>query len=222
MTTPNDSGVAQQPTAAEAPVPQPLLLPTDAADPGEGPVSGDGTVGDTAPAARPSHARRAGSTTVLLVISAMIATGGVGFALGRASATGQSGTGQTTEAAANGLPGGQGGAPAMGAIPSGLPAPGDRGGNAGADLSASTISGTVVSVTLSSITIRLAGGQTATVAIDSSTAYHAQTTASSADVTVGSSVIVQTSAPVTGSASASASPGAADTRTATDVTVTAK
>ena len=221
MTTPNETGMAQQPAAAEAPVWQPPLSGTDAVDPIASPVAGDDATVDAPPATLPARARRAGSTTALLAIAAMVAFGGVGFAVGRATATGQSGTGQITAAAANGLPGAAGGGPALGAIPSGAPGFDDRGGDGEAGFGASTVSGTVVSTTSSSITLRLVNGQTVTVATGSSTAYHAQKSATATDVTVGASVVVQTSA-VSGSASASSSPGAPGTRTVADVTITGK
>jgi len=217
MTTPSEMGMVQEP-AAEAPVWQPNLAPAVAIDPDEAaPAAAD--VAGGAPIARvPSAARRAGSTTALLVIAAMVAIGGVGFASGRATAPAQSTTGGTMAAAANGLPAGAnaGGAPALGAIPSGVvPGLDDRGGPGGGDFGASTITGTVVSTTSSSITIKEAGGQTVTVATGSSTAYRSQTTASSTDVSAGASVVVQTS-----SATSTGAAAGAGSRTATNVIIT--
>jgi hypothetical protein len=203
---------------AEAPVWQPNLVApaspdeatapsADAAAPGPGATPDAGA----SLAKEPVRARRAGSTTALLVIAAMVAIGGVGFATGRATAPAQSGTG-TTNVAANGVP-------ALGAIPSGVvPGLDDRGGLGGGDFGASTITGTVVSTTSSSITIKLASGQTVTVATGSSTTYHSQTTASSTDVTAGATVLVQTSA----AAGAAGPEGAAGSRTATNVIITGK
>jgi hypothetical protein len=167
---------------------------------------------------RPIRARTS-SATVLLAISALVALGGIGFAVGRATSTGQTGTG-TSNGAANGNPGfGQ-----LGPNASGFP--GDFGGRS---LGASTMTGTVVSVSAGSITLRLADGQTVQVATGSSTTYHGQTSATGSDVAAGDTVIVQTttstaagSSPGT-NAGASADPAAnAATRTATDVTITAK
>jgi len=165
---------------------------------------------------RPAPVRRANSVTALLVVSAMVALGGVAFAVGRVTSTGPSGTGQTT--AGNGFP-------AVAANASGNPnlaLAGRTGGLAGA----ATVSGTVVGVTSSSITVQLASGQTVTVTTGSSTTYHTQTAATSSDVTQGATVSVKTSGSgaVTnaGGAAASASPGTAVSLTATDVTITGK
>ena len=176
----------------------------------------------TAAARRPVRARTS-SATVLLAISAMIALGGIGFAVGRATSTGQTGTG-TSNGAVNGNPGfGQQGPDASGL-------PGDFGGRAlGGQLGVTTVTGTVVSVSAGSITLQLADGQTVQIATGSSTTYHSQISATGTDVATGDTVIVQTttgaaagSSPGT-NAGASASPAAnAGTRTATDVTITAK
>jgi hypothetical protein len=220
MTTPHDIATTGEP-ATEAPIWQPSVAP--AAETGEA-VSASDAVPDVGgplastlvpmlmPAAAPVPARRAGSTTVLLVVAAMIALGGVGFAVGRTTAA------QTTTAAANGQLAAQGadGAPALGAIPSGAVPAFDNGGGDGQLDGASTLSGTVTSVTSSSITIELASGQTVTVATGSSTVYNTQTSASSSAVTAGASVIVQTST------AASASAGTTGSRTATNVIVTGK
>jgi hypothetical protein len=161
-------------------------------------------------ARRPVRVRRSGSTPVLLAIGALMAVGGVGFAVGHLSGSGQTGTGQQN--GANGLPAGQ-----FGPGASGRP---DSGGLLGGGF---TISGTVVSVFADSITLKLADGSTTTIAIDSSTAYHSQEDATIADVTAGDTVSVQTSGggPSGQNAGASASPGTAN-RTATDVTITSQ
>ena len=159
---------------------------------------------------RTGRAKRAGSTSVLLVVSALIA-------VGRATSTGSGGTGDTSVAALNnGFPGG-------GANASGRP---DFAGGANALTSATTVSGTVVSSTADSITIQLANGQQVTLSTGSSTAYHSQTSASGSDVAVGASVIVKTAATTGSAASPAASPaasagtGTGGTRTATDITIT--
>jgi hypothetical protein len=220
MTTPNEIGMAQPLEAADAPVWQPDLAPAATPDPDDAATAAASTAGEAPLARGPVRARRAGSTTALLAIAAVVALGGIGFAVGRATAPGRTGTVTTNAAAANGVPV-QGAAPsgaaALGAIPSGL-AGGldDRGGPGGGDFGASTITGTVVSVSSSSMTIKLATGQTVTVATGSSTVYHSQTTAASADVTAGASVVVQTSA------ATSTAAGAAGSRTATNVIITAR
>ena len=94
-------------------------------------------------------------------------------------------------------------------------------------LGATTVSGTVVSVSADSMTLKLANGQTVQIATGSSTTYHGQSSAASTDVTTGATVTVQTTVGTAAGSSAGtnavASPGAAnDTRTATDVTITTK
>jgi hypothetical protein len=53
-----------------------------------------------------------------------------------------------------------------------------------------SIQGTVVSISSSSITIKLADGQTVDIAVDSGTGYHRQADATAGDVTTGSTVVV--------------------------------
>jgi len=162
------------------------------------------------PAARP---RRSGATTALLLVGALIAIGGVGFAAGRATATGQTGTGSNITL--NG-----GGGPGVG--PFGSFDPANFGGGLGdRALAGQSVSGTVVSVSSDSMTVQLASGQTVTIATTSSTTYHGQTSAAVTDVTTGATVTVKTTGGTNAvpgaSASASSSAG-----TATDVTVTSK
>jgi hypothetical protein len=160
-------------------------------------------------------ARRSGSTTMLLMLSALIAVGGVGFAIGHATGGGSTDT-QTGDGGFNG-----------GNVPGGSFDPGQfRPGASGAadlrgdGLGTGTISGTVVSVTADSMTVQLANGQTVTVSLGSSTTYHSQTSATGSAVTAGSTVIVQTDngAGTGGSGGGAAASGTG--RTATDVTVT--
>jgi hypothetical protein len=166
--------------------------------------------------AKAGASRRAGSTTALLMAGALVAVGGLGFAVGHNLTSGSAGDAQT-----NGLPGagnflgGEG-------RPDGSFVPGAGLGRA----DSSTVSGTVESVTSDSMTVKLANGQTVTVALGSTTTYHSQTTAGSSSVTTGSTVIVQTANDAPNAAATNgtaASPGTdATSRTATDVTVTSK
>ena len=147
--------------------------------------------------------RRVGTTTSLFIVAALVAVGGVGFAAGHLTGSGQTGT--------------QGGNfAAFRADASGAP-----GAAARADLSGTvTITGTVVSVSADSITLKLADGTTETIATGSSTTYHNQTAGSSSDLAAGQTVQVQTSGGANAAPNASASPGTQTTRTATDVTIT--
>jgi len=153
-------------------------------------------------------------TSLLLLLAGAIAVGGLAFAGGRLTApaasttTGRTGTGQ--------LPGGQ--LPGNG---QGFPGRGDAFGGI-------SLSGTVSAVSADAITLELASGTSITIPLDADTAYHAATTATAGDVTVGSQVRVT---PGSGTASpgtsfdpaASRGPGAGGTSfgAATDVTVVA-
>lgn len=155
----------------------------------------------------PAGTRRSGSTNLLLAVSALIALGGIGFAVGRATSAAQVGTTQSTIAVGgnSGFVGGAGSAAA----------------------GAATLSGTVVSVAADSFTLQLANGQTIQVATGPSTTYHGQASATGTDVTTGATVTVKTTSGAAAGSSAGtsavASPGAvAGARTATDVTITTK
>jgi len=207
------------PSSAAVPVwepsPGPLDLdPVPGAQPAVDPAI-DPPATTTSPV-RPIPVRRSRSVPALLSLAAVVAVAGLCFTIGRVSAPSQ-----TTPAGQNGSLNGLPGANASGApgdFGGGLPG-GDRGAGVGGPAS---VSGTVVSISASSMTIQLADGQTVQVATGSSTTYHNQTAATSSDVAAGDTVEVQVSGGNDGpnaasSASASAS---GNTRTATDVTVT--
>lgn len=213
---------ADEPAGSPEEVRAPDEEPFAQAEAEQGSLAGTQAPAIAAATRRPVRARTS-SATVLLAISALIALGGIGFAVGRATSTGQTGTG-----ASNGAADGNAGFGQLGPNASGVP--GDFGGRAlGGGQGASTVTGTVVSVSAGSITLQLADGQTVQIATGSSTTYHSQTSATGTDVATGDTVIVQTttgaaagSSPGT-NAGASASPAAnTGTRTATDVTITAK
>jgi hypothetical protein len=167
---------------------------------------------------RPARApaRRGGSTTILLMLSALIAVGGVGFAIGHATGGSSTDT-QTGNAGLNGGGNAPGGSFDPGQLrPDASGAPDFR----GAGLGVGTISGTVVSVTADSMTVQLADGQTVTVSLGSSTTYHSQTSATSSAVTTGSTVVIQTENGAGTGGSEGDAAGSGTGRTATDVTVT--
>jgi len=162
------------------------------------------------------RSRAASSTSILLVVSALIALAGIGFAVGRATGGGSGTTGDNPAGLTGGFP--ESGAGASGR-------PDLAGANPGGLGGATTVSGTVVATTADSITIQLAGGEQVTLSTGASTTYHSQTSASVSDVAVGASVIVQTSgddsAPgVAAGASPGTGTGSSGTPTATDVTIT--
>jgi hypothetical protein len=148
--------------------------------------------------------------TALLVIGAIVAACGIGFAAGRATSTGQTGTGGTgTGLAGGGAPGGVG----VGLGPGGIDPR-----VFGIDVA---MTGTVVSVASESLTIKLADGQTTTIATDASTTYHEQNSTTGASVSAGQTVNVKVSG--LPGLNPAASPGTvAAAQTATDVTITSK
>ena len=232
MTKPLTTGNLLQSESMAPPVwqPQPRVEPIDQAEevPAEEPEGDDAAtelaIEPRSHAARRAPARRANSVTALLVISAMVALGGVAFAVGRVTSTGQSGTGQAAAGVANGQ-NDQIGVSGFGPNASGAPGLALAGRAGGFGGGSGTISGTVMSVTPGSITIQESTGQTVTVSTGSSTAYNTQVAAASSDVTTGATVLIQTTttsaAAAAGSPSASASPGTTIARTATSVTITA-
>lgn len=164
---------------------------------------------------------RRGLIDILLVIGVVVALAGIGFAVGRltAPATTAFGQGRGGQFNGNGQFNGQ------------VPGAGQNGGNGsiggrgfvgGGGLA---VTGKVTELTADHVTLELANGQAITVAVDGSTTYHQQTSASTADVQTGDTVIVQVqrgAAP-----GGSPSPGNAGRQggfgggTASDITITA-
>ena len=137
--------------------------------------------------ARPEKqpAKQDRTTIALLLVAAFVAVAGIGFAVGHLTAPG------AAAANANGRTGGFAGRGAFGSL-----APGQTlnpGAFAGRGLGgvAGGISGTVQSITSTSVTIQEASGTTVTINLDGTTTYHSAAAASPSDVKVGSSVTVQ-------------------------------
>jgi hypothetical protein len=134
----------------------------------------------TPPGAGSSRAGKISGGAVAVALSALVAVGGLGFAVGRVTAPTTTngfandrfgnGTGQFPGSDNGGAPGGVFG----------------RGGFGGF-----TISGTVTNATADQLTVKTASGTEVTIPLDSSTAYHSQAAASSADVAAGVQVQVQ-------------------------------
>jgi hypothetical protein len=196
----------------ENPEPQPTW--TDPAVPVEPPTP----VAPSAPAAPVAPVvvapRREGGTwlNILLGAAAVLAVGGVAFAIGRS----------TAPAAAAGLgtfPGGQNGvilAPNGSFDPGAAPG----GGAGGPGLFGSgglTIEGTVASIDGGTMTITLESGETMAVTLDGDTTYHAATEASEDDVAIGDDVAVRLNGGRIGPGGGDG--GAAPQVTADDVTV---
>jgi hypothetical protein len=148
--------------------------------------------------------RRSSSSwlNIVLVLAAIVAVGGVAFAVGRNTAP-------VSAAAAFPGAGGLGG----GAFPRGSFAPGQSGvpggaGNGGflGGRGGFNLSGTVDSVTGDTLTITTADGQTLEFSLGPDTTYDAKTPAVASDVKVGSKVEVQLAPGAGGRAFASAGP----------------
>lgn len=155
---------------------------------------------------RPTPRGSSRATTIVFLLAAVVAVGGVAFAVGRLTAP-------PTRAA------GGAGASGPGAFtPTGSFRPGAAGGLGAADVS---LEGTVQSVTGSVLTLRTSGGQTVTIDLGSGTTYHQQAAASPSAVAPGSQVQVRLQTGGAGASPAPGSSGATRTLTATDVTVVA-
>jgi hypothetical protein len=208
MTEPNTSWAQ---TEGGSGAPNPYLAP------------GPGIQGPGIPAPTPAPVvtpKKKGSnlTNVLLAVAAVIAIGGITFAVGRATAP---------TATAGGFPGANGG---QGFTPNGSFTPGQGGpGGFGGD-GGITISGTVKSIDGTTMTVTTAAGTETTIDISGST-YHSQAAATAADVKAGSAVAVTVTgfggfrggAPgASGAPRASGAPGGGTgTIKATDVTIKA-
>ncbi|HVQ22702.1 MAG TPA: hypothetical protein VMT36_05470 [Candidatus Saccharimonadia bacterium] len=164
---------------------------------------------------------RRGLIDILLVIGVIVALAGIGFAAGRltapaATAFGQGRGGQFT---GNGQFNGQ--VPGAGQN-DGNGTAGGRGFLGGGSLA---LTGKVTELATDHLTLQLANGQTVTIAVDGSTTYHQQTSATTADVQSGETVIVQVQRGAAPGAAASPATGGRQGGfgggTASDITVTA-
>ncbi len=171
------------------------------------------------PAPRPASRRR-GIVDVVLVVAAVVAVGGVGFALGRVTAPttnqaafrtngqfggqfpnggqgngGQGNGGQGNGGQGNGGQGGNGAQGNGGQGGNGAQGNGGQGGLGQGGFAAGglgiTLSGEVTEVAADHLTLKLANGQTIQIATTGTTTYHTQAAATAADVKTGSTVQVQ-------------------------------
>lgn len=164
--------------------------------------------GPRAPLVKPKSSSRA--LNAVLAIAAVVAVGGIAFAIGR-----------TTAPVAAADPRGAFG----GGFPNGSFAPDASGGPGafpGGGLGRGVpLSGTVESLTPDLLTITTDSGQTIQISLDTDTGYHAKSDATSADIAVGSTVEVEVEVDFgagLGQANASADPSTV-LGPATDVTV---
>jgi hypothetical protein len=139
---------------------------------------------EPAPTVVPVRPARRDPLPIVLALAALVAVGGVSFAVGRVSAP--------QAAAQTGLPGAAG-LPGGGQRGQGLPGNGQGNGfgNLGRALGGLAIRGTVTAVAADHITIRLDSGQTVDIPTGTDTTYHRQAAATATDVAAGTAVIVQ-------------------------------
>jgi hypothetical protein len=135
-----------------------------------------------------TSARKRGVVDVVLVVAAIFALGGIGFAAGRITAPATTASVAGAGRAGNGTFPGGGEFGAGGGNRGAGNGFGFGGGAAGGGIS---ISGTVTAVAADSLTLKLASGQSITIALDTTTVYHSQAAATVSDVTTGSTVQVQ-------------------------------
>lgn len=177
----------------DQPTPGSTPPPTWTPDAPQGPVSPPPAVPTYAPptsfapaplVATTTPRNRASLGTALLLVGALVAIGGVAFAVGRVTAP-------AATAATNGLGAGRGtGNGGTGFGPGASGAPGGFGGFGGVGRTGGglSVSGTVVSIDASTIQVKLANGTTETLNLGSSVTYRDSTTGSASDVTPGSTV----------------------------------
>ncbi len=136
------------------------------------------------PSAVPSRRGQSRGLGALYMLAVAVAVGGSAFSVGRLTApagTAAGGGNAAAQAAGRGQfgptgsfqPGAMGGFPMMGG--------------------SSTITGTVVSLDGTTLTLKTSSGSTVEITVGGSTAYHAQAAATSSDVTAGATVQVQLS-----------------------------
>jgi hypothetical protein len=138
---------------------------------------------------RPNAPRSGSGRLINLALGGalVLAIAGVAFAVGRVTAP--------APVTAGAFPGGNGGQfpiPSGGAFSGGNRPGGGNGGPGGLFASGGvTVEGTVESISDTTLTLKTANGQTIQIALDGTTAYHAQSDATVEDVTTGATVLVR-------------------------------
>lgn len=167
-------------------------------------------------AVRPQPVKRspAGSRllNVALGVALVVATAGVAFAVGRATAPASAATGLPNFGGRN-FPGG-GNFPGASNNPNG----GGSGGLGGLG-GGLTIEGTVESISGDAVTIRTVSGTTITVGLSSDTEYHQAAEGAASDVQPGATVVVRVDGGFRGAGGGPGASGAPSLGTASDVTV---
>ena len=167
--------------------------------------------GPVVPANQPPKRRASRLLDIALAGAAIIAIGGVAFAVGRATAPAPAQAARAFDG--NGGFFRNGGSFDPGAVGGNGQGPRFAFGGAGT----LAIDGTVASISADSMTVKTANGQDVTVQLDGSTAYHQASAASSSDVAVGDDVTVRVQG---GRGPITASPSEPPRFSASDVTVT--
>ena len=161
----------------------------------------------TAPAVTPVRMTSGGSRALTFALGLAIVVGasGIAFAAGRATAPASTGAGANNPGIGQVNPQGNGpvdlfsndpnGAPSASGRPNGVPGGDDNGGfGRGGFLGGPgglSIQGTVVSTSPTSVTIKLATGQSVTFTLDATTVYHQQAAASASDIQAGKTIAVR-------------------------------
>lgn len=180
--------MTMDPTRPVVPVPSPAgaaASPTPASDPGvsAAPAAPAGQVAPVAPVAPvvavAPRAKPGGVLNLLLIGAAILAIGGVAFAVGRSTAP------------ASAFPGVGGFTEGPIVRSDGSFAPGAGGPRGFVSDGGLAIEGTVTSVDADSITLTLENGEEMTFALDGDTTYHEATDAAATDVVVGDDVSVK-------------------------------
>jgi hypothetical protein len=153
---------------------QPVAPATSPSPPPSGPVAPVAPVEPVAP-----RAKSGGVINVLLIAAAILAVGGVAFAVGRSTAPASAFPGVGTI----------NGGPIV--RPDGSFAPGAGGPRGLVANGGLAIDGTVTAVDADSITLTLENGDEMTFALDADTTYHEATDATAADVAIGDDVSVK-------------------------------
>ncbi len=208
----------------QGPAATPVATPVEPGAPGAPvapatPVAPSGVVNPVAPVVITQPKKSGGWVNLLLGVAAVIAIGGVAFAIGRSTAPASAATVGTFPGGGNGPVFNVGGS----FDPNGGPVTGNGrpGGLFGAG--GPTIDGKVASISGDTMTITLPSGDTMTVKLDGDTTYHQSTDATASDVAVGDDVAVRVGGGRIqigdGTANGNANGGDTPDLTASDVTV---
>lgn len=190
------------------PVPEPSddrTEPVPTLQPAFQPVAPEPAPGPAPVPAEPVRRGSSGSSRLLnlaLGLAVVVATAGIAFAVGRATAPATVATAGISGRIGAGVgPGASFDPSGNDRDPGGLPGSADQPGGSGGRGTGGrglggfggglTITGTVDSMSAESITIKTESGQTVTVGLDGSTTYHQQADAAASDVTPGTTVQLQ-------------------------------